>query len=134
MYLVQFLLQSKAVLLRYHITSYQICITYQIGSEPHFGVVWFRCSDRSESAYLLKWAEMFTKLLTRRAVIHTNQILLSRNRLKLSLWSFTHVFQKIETSMRRNCTSKVLCFLQIMAEHQDCPVFTIFLTINKISR
>ena len=134
MFLVQFLLQSKAVLLWYHITSYQISITYQMGSVSHFGVVWFRHSDRSESAYLLKWAEMFTKLLTSRALIHTNQILLSRNRLKLSLWSFTHVFQTIETSMRRNCTSKVLCFLQIMAELQDCPVFTIFLTINKISQ
>ena len=133
MFLVQFLLQSKAVLLWYHITSYQISITYQMGSVPHFGVVWFRYSDHSESAYLLRWAKMFTKLLTRRALIHTNQILLSRNRLKLSVWSFTHVFQTIETSMRRNCTSKVLCFLQIMAELQDCPVFTIFLTTNKIS-
>ena len=109
-FLVQVLLQSKAVLLWYHITSYQISITYQ-GSVLHFGVVWFRYSNRSESAYLLKWAKMFTKLLTRRAFIHTNQILLSRNRLKLSLWSFTHVFWKIETSMSlRNCTSKGALF------------------------
>ena len=118
-FLAQSLLQSKAVLLRYHITSYQISITYQIGSVPHFGVVWFRYSNCSESAYFLKWAKMFTKLLTRRALIHNNQILLSRNRLKLSLWSFTHVFQAIETSMRRKSPSKVLCFLQIMAEHQQ---------------
>ena len=73
------------MLLRYHITSYQISITYQIGSVPHFGVVWFRYSNCSESAYLLKWAKMFTKLLTRTALIDTDQILLSRNRLKLSL-------------------------------------------------
>ena len=35
--------------------------------------------------------------------------------------------------MRRNCISKALCFLQITAEHQDCPFFTVSLTI-KISR
>ena len=130
MFLVQFLLQSKAVLLWYHITSYQISITYQMGSVSHFGVVWFRHSDRSESAYLLKWAEMFTKLLTSRALIHTNQILLSRNRLKLSLWSFTHVFQRIETSMRRN----LLPFKSALFSTNKGWTSTISLTINKISR
>ena len=82
------------MLLQYHITLYQICITYQIGSVPHFGVVWFRYSDRSESAYLLKWAKMFTKLLTRRGLIHTNQILLSRNWLKRYLYDLSHMFFK----------------------------------------
>ena len=130
MFLVQFLLQSKAVLLWYHITSYQISITYQMGSVSHFGVFWFRHSDRSESAYLLKWAEMFTKLLTSRALIHTNQILLSRNRLKLSLWSFTHVFQRIETSMRRN----LLPFKSALFSTNKGWTSTISLTINKISR
>ena len=130
MFLVQFLLQSKAVLLWYHITSYQISITYQMGSVPHFGVVWFRYSDHSESAYLLRWAKMFTKLLTRRALIHTNQILLSRNRLKLSLWSFTHVFQRIETSMRRN----LLPFKSALFSTNKGWTSTISLTINKISR
>ena len=130
MFLVQFLLQSKAVLLWYHITSYQISITYQIGSVPHFGVVWSRYSNCSESAYFLKWAKMFTKLLTRRALIHTNQILLSRNRLKLSLWSFTHVFQRIETSMRRN----LLPFKSALFSTNKGWTSTISLTINKISR
>ena len=32
----------------------------------------------------------------RSASIHTSQILLSRNRLKLSPWSFTHVFKKLD--------------------------------------
>ena len=130
MFLVQFLLQSKAVLLWYHITSYQISITYQIGSVPHFGVVWSRYSNCSESAYFLKWAKMFTKLLTRTALIHTNQILLSRNRLKLSLWSFTHVFQTIETSMRRN----LLPFKSALFSTNKGWTSTISLTINKISR
>ena len=130
MFLVQFLLQSKAVLLWYHITSYQISITYQIGSVPHFGVVWSRYSNCSESTYFLKWAKMFTKLLTRRALIHTNQILLSRNRLKLSLWSFTHVFQRIETSMRRN----LLPFKSALFSTNKGWTSTISLTINKISR
>ena len=68
------------------------------------------------------------------ASIHTNQILLSSKRLKLSPWSFTHVFKKIETTLRWNCMSKALRFLQITAEHQDCPFFTVFLTTNSLSQ
>ena len=68
------------------------------------------------------------------ASIHTNQILLSSNRLELSTWSFTHVFKKIETTMWWNCMSKALRFLQITAEHQDCPFFTVFLTIKTSSQ
>ena len=30
--------------------------------------------------------------------------------------------------------SKALRFLQITAEHQDCPFFTVFLTIKKLSQ
>ena len=67
-------------------------------------------------------------------MIHTNQILLSSNRLELSPWSFTHAFKKIETTMRWNCMSKALCFLQITAEHQDCPFFTVFLTTKSLSQ
>ena len=66
--------------------------------------------------------------------MHTNQILLSSNRLELSPWSFTHVFKKIETTMRWNCMSKALHFLQITAEHQDYPFFTVFLTIKSLSQ
>ena len=39
--------------------------------------------------------------------------------------------------MRWNCISKALRFLQITAEHQDCPVFTVFIATKrhpKISR
>ena len=36
--------------------------------------------------------------------------------------------------MRWNCMSKVLRFLQKMAKHQDCPFFTVFLTIKTSSR
>ena len=45
--------------------------------------------------------------------IHTNETLLSSNRLELSLWPLTHVFKKIETTMRWNCM-----------------FFTVFLTIK----
>ena len=61
-------------------------------------------------------------------------MLLSSNRLALSPWSFTHVFEKIETTMRWNCMSKALRFLQITAEHQDCPFFTVFLTTKSLSQ
>ena len=66
--------------------------------------------------------------------MHTNQILLSSNRLELSAWSFTHVFKKIETTVRWNCMSKALRLVQITVEHQDCPFFTVFLTIKTSSQ
>ena len=68
------------------------------------------------------------------ASIHTNQILLSSNRLELSPWSLTQVFKKIETTIRWNRMSKALRFLQITAEHQDCPFFTVFLTTKSLSQ
>ena len=68
------------------------------------------------------------------ASIHTNQTLLSSNRLELSKWSFTHVFKKIETTMKWNCMSKSLHFLQITAKQQYCPFFTLFLTIKTSSQ
>ena len=68
------------------------------------------------------------------ASIHTNQILLSSNRLELSPRSFTHVFKKIETTVRWNCMSKAPHFLQITAENQDYPFFTVFLTTKSLSQ
>ena len=38
------------------------------------------------------------------------------------------------TTMRRNCMSKALRFLQITVEHQDCPFFTVFLTMKTSSQ
>ena len=35
--------------------------------------------------------------------------------------------------MRWNCMSKALRFLQITAEHQDCPFFTVFLMTKSLS-
>ena len=67
------------------------------------------------------------------ASIYPNQILLSRNRLQLSPWSFTKVFKKIETTMTWSYMSKDLRFLQITAEHQNCPFFTVFLLAIKTS-
>ena len=61
-------------------------------------------------------------------------MLLSSNRLALSPWSFTHVFEKIETTMRWKCMSKAPRFLQITAEHRDCPSFTVFLTTKSLSQ
>ena len=68
------------------------------------------------------------------APIHANQILLSSNWLEVSPWSFTHVFKKIETTMRWNCTSKALRLVQIIVEHQDRSFFTLFLTIKTSSQ
>ena len=65
--------------------------------------------------------------------MHTNQILLSSNRLGLSPWSFTHVFKKIESTVRWNCMSKALRFLQIAAKDQDFSFFTVSLTIKTSS-
>ena len=39
----------------------------------------------------------------------------------------------METTTRWNCMSKTLRFLQITAEHQDCPFFTVFLTTKSLS-
>ena len=74
------------------------------------------------------------KTANKSASIHTNLTLLSSNRLELSPWSFTHVFKKIETTMRWNCMSKALHFLQITAKHQDYPFFTVFLTTKSLSQ
>ena len=41
---------------------------------------------------------------------------------------------EIETTMRRYCMSNSLRFLQITAEHQHCPFFTLFLTIKTLSQ
>ena len=49
-------------------------------------------------------------------------------------WSFIHAFKKIETTMRWNCMSKALHFLQITAKQQYCPFFTVFLTIKTLSQ
>ena len=69
-------------------------------------------------------------------MIHTNQLLLFSNWPELSPWSFTHVhvFKKIETTVRWNCMSKALRLVQITVEHQDCPFFTVFLTIKTLSQ
>ena len=46
----------------------------------------------------------------------------------------TVVLDKDETTMRWNCMSKALCLLQITVEHQDCPYFTVFVTIKTSSQ
>ena len=75
---------------------------------------------------------MFTKPLTRAPwYILNTQIPFWP---ELSTWSFTHVFKKIETTMRWNCMSKALHFLQITAKQQYCPFFSMFLTIKTSSK
>ena len=66
--------------------------------------------------------------------MHTNQILLSSNRLELSPWSFAYVFKKIETTTRWNFMLKGLRFLHITAILQECPFFTVFITIKTSSQ
>ena len=66
--------------------------------------------------------------------IHFIQNLPSKKSAKaISMIFHTHYY-KIETTMKRNCTSKTLCFLQITVEHEDYPVFTVFLTIKTSSQ
>ena len=50
------------------------------------------------------------------------------------LHDLSHVFKKIETTIRWNCVSKALHFLQITAKQQYCPFFTVFLTIKTLSQ
>ena len=65
-------------------------------------------------------------------MIHTNQLLLFSNWPELSPWSFTHVhvFKKIETTVRWNCMSKALRFLQLTAKHQDFLFYRTSLTMK----
>ena len=97
----------------------------QLRGKETESTVWGSTPKRSKSQ---KWLQTANKS----ASIHTNQTLLSSNRLELSPWSFTHVLKKIDTTTRWNCKSKALRFLQITAEHQDCPFFTVFLTIKTL--
>ena len=57
--------------------------------------------------YFVQVDQYVYKVANKSASIHTNQILLSSNRLELS---FALVFKKIETTMRWNCLSKTLRF------------------------
>ena len=62
-------------------------------------------------ASLFKVVQNVYKTANKCTSINTNQILLSRNRLELSPWCFTHVFEKFGSTMRWNCTWKALRFL-----------------------
>ena len=66
--------------------------------------------------------------------IHFIQNLPSKKSAKAISMIFHTRYYKIETTMKRNCTSKTLCFLQITIEHEDYPVFTVFLTIKTSSQ
>ena len=83
---------------------------------------------------MLKWTKMFTKPLTRAL----RYLLIKPFFLAIGWsylpWSFTHAFKKIETTMRWNCMSKELHFLQIRAKQQYYPFFTVFLTIKTLSQ
>ena len=53
-------------------------------------------------------------------------------------WSYihdlSHVFKRIETTLRWNCMSKALHFLQITAKQQYCQFFTVSLTLKTSSQ
>ena len=77
---------------------------------------------------------MFTKPLTRALrYILTKPFFLAIGWNYLP-WSFTSAFKNIETTMRWNCMSKALHFLQITAKQRYCPFFTGFLTIKPLSQ
>ena len=83
---------------------------------------------------MLKKTKMFTKPLKRALrYILIKPFFLTIGWSSLP-WSFTHAFKKIETTMRWNFMSKALHFLQITAKQQDCPFFTVFLTIRTLSQ
>ena len=67
---------------------------------------------RKES-WFVKEDQRVYKTTNKSDSIHTNETLLFSNRLELSSWPLTHVFKKIETTMRWNCM-----------------FFTVFLTIK----
>ena len=79
-------------------------------------------------AFLFKKTKMFTKPPTRAL-----RYIIMKSFFEAP-WSFTHVFKKFETTIRWNSISKALRFLQATAQHQDCPVFTVFLTIKTWSQ
>ena len=81
---------------------------------------------------MLKKTKMFSKLLTR--ALRCILINPSFQGWSYLPWSFTHAFENIETTVRWNCTSKALHFLQITAKQQYCPSFTVFLTIKTLSQ
>ena len=66
--------------------------------------------------------------------IHFIQNLPSKKSAKAISMIFHTRYYKIETTMKRNCTSKTLCFLQITVKHEDYPVFTVFLTLKTSSQ
>ena len=59
-----------------------------------------RLISRKIICYFVKVGHNVYQTANKSASFNTNQILFSSNRLELSPWSFTHVFQKIETTMR----------------------------------
>ena len=59
---------------------------------------------------------------------------LRRHKQRFEKIATTVVLDKDETTMRWNCMSKALCLLQITVEHQDCPYFTVFVTIKTSSQ
>ena len=59
------------------------------------------------------------------ASIHAKQILCSSNRLELSPWSFTHVFNRIEATILREIACQKRFVLQLTAKIQDCPFYCI---------
>ena len=76
---------------------------------------------------------MFTKPLTRAP----RYILIKSFFLAIGwryLHDLSHAFLKRLTLTRWNCMSKALRFLQITAKHQDCPIFSVFLTIKTSSQ
>ena len=89
---------------------------------------------KNYSLIFVKVDQNVYKTANKSASIHTNKTLRYSNRLELSPWSFTHIFKKIETTLRWNCMSKALRFPQITAEHRECPFFTVFLTTKSLSQ
>ena len=74
------------------------------------------------------------KIADKSASILTNQILHPFKQSAKAIPMIKHVLKMIETTMRWNRIWKALRFLQITAEHQDCQVIIVFLTIKSPSQ
>ena len=93
--------------------------------------------------FLILWYFTLTRLVYRHntykiadksASILTNQILHPFKQSAKAIPMIKHVLKMIETTMRWNRIWKALRFLQITAEHQDCQVIIVFLTIKSPSQ
>ena len=96
---------------------------------PYFTALQHINNLETKRSYKRKVNQDVYKTANKSASTHTNQTLLSSNRLELSPMIFTHAFKK-----KLKLLGGEIAFLQITAKQQYCPFFTVFLTIKTLSQ